>query len=141
MEELSGKGRKLKMLPSAYLLIVIGNKTLTTRYNLSLDYGSLFPQRLPLGMGYENSNNQKNRKRVVDDGKREKAGSLSSLFPLPIVPRALSFYFSPASPQHKEVSAQERVIMDRIGLSLLWRRKRFLAGRKGQFVSRSIGCV
>ena len=82
--------------------------------------------------GYENSNNQKNRKRVVDDGKREKAGSLSS----PIVPRALSFYFSPASPQHKEASAQERVIMDRIGLSLLWRRKRFLAGWKGQFVSR-----
>ena len=36
-------------------------------------------------------------------------GSLSSLFPLPIVPRALSFSFSPASPQHKEASAEERV--------------------------------
>ena len=31
------------------------------------------------------------------------------LFPLPIVPRALSFSFSPASPQHKESSAEERV--------------------------------
>ena len=28
--------------------------------------------------------------------------------PLPIVPRALSFSFSPASPQHKPVSAEER---------------------------------
>ena len=100
-----------------------------------------FPRGSRWVSGYENSNNQKNRKRVVDDGKREKAGSLSSLFPLPIVPHALSFYFSPASPQHKGASAQERVIMDRIGLSLLWRRKIFLAGRKGQFVSRSIGCV
>ena len=34
--------------------------------------------------------------------------SLSSLFPLPIVPRALSFSFSPASPQHKKASAEER---------------------------------
>ena len=33
---------------------------------------------------------------------------LSSLFPLPIVPRALSFSFSPASPQYKEASAEER---------------------------------
>ena len=33
---------------------------------------------------------------------------LSSFFPLPIVPRALSFSFSPASPQHKEASAEER---------------------------------
>ena len=30
-------------------------------------------------------------------------------FPLPIVPRALSFSFSLASPQHKEVSAEGRV--------------------------------
>ena len=28
--------------------------------------------------------------------------------PLPIVPRALSFSFSPATPQHKEASAEER---------------------------------
>ena len=34
--------------------------------------------------------------------------SLSSLFPLPIVPRALSFSFSPVSPQHKKASAEER---------------------------------
>ena len=33
---------------------------------------------------------------------------LPSLFPLPIVPRALSFSFSPASPQHKEASVKER---------------------------------
>ena len=39
---------------------------------------------------------------------RGKGGSLSSLFPLPIVPRALSFSLSPASPQHKEASAEER---------------------------------
>ena len=50
---------------------------------------------------YEKSNNPKNRKRAVDDEF------------LPIVPRALSFSFPPASPQHKEASAEERVIMDR----------------------------
>ena len=32
---------------------------------------------------------------------------LFSLFPLPIVPRALSFPFSPVSLQHKEASAEE----------------------------------
>ena len=31
------------------------------------------------------------------------------LFSLPVVPRALSFSLSPASPQHKEASAEERV--------------------------------
>ena len=36
-------------------------------------------------------------------------GGLSSLFPLPIVTRVLSFSFSPASPQHKEASAEEKV--------------------------------
>ena len=43
-------------------------------------------------------------------------GSLSSLFPLPIVPRMLSFSFSPASPQHKEASAEERASVDNIHL-------------------------
>ena len=40
------------------------------------------PQRLPLGIAYENNNNRKNRKRAGDDGKREKAGTafLSSHF-------------------------------------------------------------
>jgi len=37
-----------------------------------------------------------------------KDGSLSSIFPLPIVPRALSFSFSPASLRHKEASTEER---------------------------------
>ena len=32
---------------------------------------------------------------------------LFSLFPLPIVPRALSFPFSPVSQRHKEVFAEE----------------------------------
>ena len=32
---------------------------------------------------------------------------ISSLFPLPIVPRALSFSFSPASLRHKEASVAE----------------------------------
>ena len=32
-----------------------------------------------------------------------------SLFPLPIVPRALSFPFSPASLRHKEASVEETV--------------------------------
>ena len=53
----------------------------------------------------------------VDRGKKEGAlgttGSLSSLFPLPSVPRALSFTLSPASklptrPSAKEASAEER---------------------------------
>ena len=65
----------------------------------------------PAGYPHQNINNQKNRKRAGDDGKRETA-----LSPLPIVPCALSFSFSPASlpktqrasPQHKEASAEER---------------------------------
>ena len=40
-----------------------------------------------------------------EEGKRR----LSSLFSLPIVPRAPSFSFSPVSPQHKEAFAEERV--------------------------------
>ena len=43
-------------------------------------------------------------------GRGRRRGSLSFLFPLPIVPRALSFSFSPASPQHKEVSTEKREV-------------------------------
>ena len=43
-------------------------------------------------------------------GRGRRRGSLSSLFPLLIVPRAFSFFFSPASPQHKEVSEEEREV-------------------------------
>ena len=64
------------------------------------------PARYP----YKISNNRKNRKRTGEDWKRDKAG-VSSLFPLPIVPRALSFSFSPASPQYKEASAEERGVV------------------------------
>ena len=45
----------------------------------------------PAGYPYKNSDNRKNRKRAGDD----------------CFPRAL-FFFSPASPQHKEASAKER---------------------------------
>ena len=44
----------------------------------------------PAGYRHQNINNRKNRKRAGD------------------VPHALSFSFSPASPQHKEASAEER---------------------------------
>ena len=43
---------------------------------------------------------------------------LPSLFSLPIVPRALYFSFSPASPQHKEASVKERDTKQKI---LVWR--------------------
>ena len=68
------------------------------------------PQRLPLGIPIKISIIDKNRKRAGNDGKRETAGAagLSSLFPLPIVPRALSFSFSPASPQHKSLPTIQR---------------------------------
>ena len=80
------------------------------------------PQRLPLGIPIKISIIDKNRKRAGDDGKRETAGEpqiwpenrtlygrgLSSLFPLPIVPRALPFSFSPASPQHKSFPTIQR---------------------------------
>ena len=64
------------------------------------------PARYP----YKISNNRKNRKRTREDEKRDKAG-VSSLFSLPIVPRALSFSFSPPSPQYKEASAEERGVV------------------------------
>ena len=67
------------------------------------------PQRLQLGISIKIAIiEKKHGKRAGGDGKREKAKSLCSLFPLPIVPRALSFSFSPASPQHKETSEEER---------------------------------
>ena len=46
----------------------------------------------------------KNSTRAVDDGKREKAASLLLLFPLPILPRALSFSPLPASLRHQKAS-------------------------------------
>ena len=46
--------------------------------------------------------------RAGGDGKREKAKILCSLFPLPIVPRALHFSFFPASSQHKDASEEGR---------------------------------
>ena len=51
------------------------------------------PQRLPLGIPIKISIIEKIESARVYDG---------------IVPRALSFSFSPASPQHKEASAEER---------------------------------
>ena len=41
---------------------------------------------------------EKNSKRAGDDGKRKKAGASLPFFPLPIVPRALSFYPLPSLP-------------------------------------------
>ena len=61
----------------------------------------LSPQRrLPLGIPMKIAIIEKQL--AANDGKREKAGaSPSSLFPLPIVPQALSFSFFPVSPRHK----------------------------------------
>ena len=48
----------------------------------------------------------------MDDGKKEKVAASLPLFPLPIVPRALSLLTHPPPPpaslQHKEASAWER---------------------------------
>ena len=44
-----------------------------------------------------------------DDGKRETAGASLLSFPFPSCPARSLFFFSPASPQHKEASAEERV--------------------------------
>ena len=64
----------------------------------SLSNSPLSPsQRLPLGI-----------LKIAMIEKIESVGSLSSLFSLPIVSRALSNSFSPASPQHQEASAEER---------------------------------
>ena len=64
----------------------------------SVSVSTLSSAEVPAGYPYKNSNNLRNRKHAGDDGKREKAGKgISSLFPLPIVPLALSFSFSPAS--------------------------------------------
>ena len=56
------------------------------------------PQRLPLGISIKIAIIEKKiEKRAGGDGKREKAKILCSLFPLPIVPRAL-FFFLPSLP-------------------------------------------
>ena len=54
------------------------------------------PRRLPLGIPTKIAIIEKNIKRAGDDGKTEKTWP------------ALSFSFSPASPQHKEASAEEK---------------------------------
>ena len=58
--------------------------------------GTLSSAEAPAGYPHQNINNRKNRKR---GGRWEEGngGSLSSLFPLPIVPRAL-FFFLPSLP-------------------------------------------
>ena len=74
---------------------------------------TLSPAEAPAGYPYKNSNNRKEKKKEARGGRWEKGkgGSLSSLFLLPIVPRSRSFFFSPASPHHKEASAEERIIV------------------------------
>ena len=91
-------------------------------------YGLSPPQRLPLGIPIKISIIEKNRKRAGDDGKRETEGNgLSSLFLLPIVPRALSFSFSPASPQYKEASAEERDVWQIASATVGVKMKKWLA--------------
>ena len=76
-------------------------------FGYSLGFIALSSAEAPAGYPHQNINNRKNRKR---GGRWEEGngGSLSSLFPLPIVPRALSFSFSPASPQHKSLPTTQR---------------------------------
>ena len=62
------------------------------------------PQRLPLGIPLKIAIIEK-----IESARGAMGIGLSSLFPLPIVPRALSLFFlSSASPQNKEASAEER---------------------------------
>ena len=65
------------------------------------------PQRLPRVIPIKIAVMEKLEAR---GGRREERrdGSLSYIFPLPIVPRALSFPLSPASLRHKEAFAEER---------------------------------
>ena len=53
-------------------------------------------------------------KRAVDYGKREQAGKRPrarvSLFPLPIVPSALSLSFLPSIPQHSATTAKTSLL-------------------------------
>ena len=53
-------------------------------------------------------NSSLNGKIESAQGTMGRVKGLSFLFPLPIVPRALSFSFSPAPLRHKEASAEER---------------------------------
>ena len=61
------------------------------------------PQRLPLGIPYENNNNRKNRKRAGDDEKRERREPLFSLPTSNGSPRAL-FFFLPNSLRRRELT-------------------------------------
>ena len=68
------------------------------------------PQRVPLGIliiyiKIAIIEKIESAQGTIGRGKRREP--LVSLF-LPIVPRALCFSFSPASPQHKEASGEER---------------------------------
>ena len=58
--------------------------------------GPLSSAEVPAGYPHQNKINEKIERAP---------GTIPTL---PIVPRALSFSFSPASPQHKEASAEER---------------------------------
>ena len=63
----------------------------------------------PAGYPNKNSNNEKieSARGTREEGKGGKTPVFS--LPLPIVPPALSFSFSPASLRHKKASAEERV--------------------------------
>ena len=79
-------------------------ETFSTLMIQKLAYFLSPPQRLPLGIPIKIAIIE-NSKRKRDNGKREKVGLASSLFPSH---RALAFFLSPASLRHKEVSAEEK---------------------------------
>ena len=76
----------------------IHNAQIDTKLISEFRYISLSSAEAPAGDPHQNINNRKNRKRAGDDGN----------FPIPIVPRALSFSFSPASSQHKSLPTIQR---------------------------------
>lgn len=57
-------------------------------------------QRLPMDIPIKIAIIDKNSERVVDDGKRERR-QLPLISPLPVIPRALSFFLSPVSLRHR----------------------------------------
>ena len=81
-------------------LILINTIESCWRPSASLLLTWLFPpQRLPLGIPYENNNNRNNRKRAGDDGKREKAVTSFLSSPFPSFP-AHSLFLSPQPPHN-----------------------------------------
>ena len=92
-------GEKNLIARTSPQLMCLVNATSKLSIDIEPITASLSPAEAPARYPYKNSNNRKIESARGTMGRGKRWGGLSSFFPLPIVPRALSF-FSPQPPHN-----------------------------------------